>query len=354
MTICKIPNKSKLVFGSGGSKTIIAITPEKQVYKYFPILLYLFDGQNMVQELKNKFKYELYLLKKLTKYTKNKTPHIVNLYNIYYCNEIPKTFFKHCDKYIDYLLSKKPPSKECNYLYNGYPITLNKGMYIGELEFCSSGLNDEIKKIIKKPIHIIEEFLDRIIFQIVFTLEIIKKKYPYFIHGDLFIRNILCQTNNQSNKYYRYYLNNTNYDIPVTGVIVKLNDFGQAFLDKETLRKYNQNLQLRYSPYQDIFNILYDLYNGGNLGGSSLMSLTKNETKIKFIKKYFSNFMNVKIIDKIIKNNKKEHLDGDWSNAFDTNFIKLIDLSNSSQILEYMKNIYKYNEEHEIEKEFNL
>ncbi len=137
MSICKIPKNSKLLFGSGGSKTIIAITPENQVFKYFPILLYLYDGQHKVKELKDIFKYELYLLKKLTKYTKNKTPHIVNLYNIYYCDEIPKTFFKHCDKYTDYLMSKKMASKECNYLYRGYPITLNKGLYIGELEYCS-------------------------------------------------------------------------------------------------------------------------------------------------------------------------------------------------------------------------
>ena len=38
MQICKKPKKAKLLFGSGGSKTVIAITDDNQVYKYFPII----------------------------------------------------------------------------------------------------------------------------------------------------------------------------------------------------------------------------------------------------------------------------------------------------------------------------
>ena len=35
-SLCKnIPKNSKKIFGSGGSQTVIVITPDKKVYKYF-------------------------------------------------------------------------------------------------------------------------------------------------------------------------------------------------------------------------------------------------------------------------------------------------------------------------------
>lgn len=39
-SLCKsIPKGSKKVFGNGGSKTVIVITPDKKVYKYFMVLI---------------------------------------------------------------------------------------------------------------------------------------------------------------------------------------------------------------------------------------------------------------------------------------------------------------------------
>ena len=38
-SLCKsIPKGSKKVFGSGGSQTVIVITPDKKVYKYFIVI----------------------------------------------------------------------------------------------------------------------------------------------------------------------------------------------------------------------------------------------------------------------------------------------------------------------------
>jgi hypothetical protein len=245
-SICTIPKDKKLIFGSGGSKTIIAITKDKKVYKYFPIFLFLNDNIELLKELKNKFKLELEISVELTAniVNKNKSDHIVAIQQVKYCNIIPKSFFSECKSYTDYLLSKNEAPKECMYLYRNYPVTLNKGMFVGKLEYCDFTLADVIKNIIKKPIDDIKLCLDRIIFQTLFTLEVIKKKYPEFIHGDLFIRNILTKTLDNKyadkNYYLRYHLNNTVYDLPYDGVFIKINDFGNAQLNK---------LNEKYNPY---------------------------------------------------------------------------------------------------------
>jgi len=357
MSICKIPKNKKLIFGSGGSRTIIAITDDKKVYKYFPFFLYLNDNKNVFNEQKNRFKLELEILAELTAniVNKKKSDHIVALYKVKYCKEIPKTFFIECSNYVDYLLSKKKASKECMYLYQNYPVILNKGMFVGQLEYCNSTLSDAIKDIIKKPIDYIKIFLDRIIFQIFFTLEVIREKYPNFIHGDLFIRNILVKSlpDTYANKeyYLRYHLD-TIYDVPHDGVFIKFNDFGDAQLNGIN-KKYNPFFSLVHDEYRDVFSILYDLYNGNNLGANSLLSLTKNSNKIKFIKKYFSQFMNTSVLNKIIKNDKKVHLDWDWQKTYDKKFINLIELKSSKHILKLLKNIYAPDNSHKISYEYN-
>ena len=80
----------------------------------------------------------------------NKTPHIVEIYKKYYCDEIPKSFFSKCLSYTEYLLSKGKADNVCNYLYRGYPNILNKGMYIADIEYCDSTLSQELVNISKK------------------------------------------------------------------------------------------------------------------------------------------------------------------------------------------------------------
>lgn len=339
---CNIPKKAKLLFGSGGSETIIAITPKKDVYKYFPLIIKKGTPKKDIKYFVQRFKTEINNLKRLTKQFihTNKTPHLVKLLNYDYCDKIPKNIFNDCIENAIFLQSKHEPEPKCDYIYKDSNI-IGHGMYVAKLEYCDSQLNDALEKIIKKPIVQIKSFLDKLLFQIIFTLEIIRQKYPNYIHNDFFIRNILTTTNNVSkNKYNRYVLHNKIYDIPADGLFIKIGDFSMS--------KFNGYSNI----YRDWFNIIYDLYNGANHGSKSLSSLTKNFKKQQFLKKYFNQFMNVKIIDKIIKNGKKKYLDRGWNIISDPKIVKLFKLQKPSKILLYFDKLYKSSDEYEINKIF--
>lgn len=354
MSICKLQKNSKLFFGSGGSETIIAITPDKKVFKYFPIIVMLGTPKKSINDIKKEFQCEIHILQELTKKIINKklSPHLVKINHNYYCDEIPTSFFRKCAKYTKYLLDKHQTPKQCNYIYRGYPHIVASGMYVCEIEYCQSSLSDVLQLVIKKNIGFIKIFLDILLFQIFFTLEIIKQSYPMFIHNDLFIRNILVGFTGKKGKYDRYIfkskLKKYIFDVPAEYVNVKINDFGLTQLDKKTTTTYYSDYTIVHNTKRDYFNILWDLYNGGNLGSGSLSSLTKNENKQKFIKKYFSQFMNIGTLDKIVKNDKKQHLDFDWNNTLDQQFVKLIDLSTPVQFFNYFKNIFQVDDSHEI------
>jgi hypothetical protein len=324
--ICKIPKKSQFIYGNGGSTSIIVLTPDKKIYKYFTTILYKESTKLEAKEAIENSKIEIKILQML----RNLTPHIIELYDFAYCKSIPKVFFENCESYNKYLLSKKESTQNCYFIYNKFPSKVNNNMFVAHLEYCESELNKELEIIIKKSTNKIKLFLDRILFQIFFTLEIIKKKYPLFIHNDLFIRNILIKNIINNDKYIRYKINDKYYDVPATGSMIKINDFGLSYINKE-INKYES---LNCS-YKDWFNILYDIYNGNNLGSNSLINLTKNPKKILFIKNYFNNFINIKVIDKIIKNNKKNLLDWNWNLICDDKIKKLLLVKDNKEIFNY-------------------
>jgi hypothetical protein len=131
--------------------------------------------------------------------------------------------------------------------------------------------------------------------------------------------------------------------------MVKINDFGLTYINKQ-INKKNPLKCLS----NDWFNILYDIYNGNNLGSSSLMSLTKNKEKQLFIKKYFSNFINIKIIDKIIKNHKKSELDWNWKITCDNELEKILLVKNTKEIFDYFYDIFSASLENNITEIYNM
>ena len=347
--ICKIPQKSQFFYGSGGSTAIIVITPDKKVYKYFILVkTLLFDNQEEIKENMIRDKREIKILKVLTQ-LKELTPHIVELYNFAYCTKIPNILFANCDNYYNYLLTKKQTDQNCRFIYNRFPSKLNNGILVAHIEYCESSLNNELKIIIKKNIKKIKIFLDRILFQIFYSLEIIKETYPLFMHNDLFIRNILINNIYDKNNFVRYKINNKYYDLSASGVIVKINDFGLTYINKKINKYDGLNCQ-----YNDWFNILYDIYNGNNLGSNSLLSLTKNQEKQLFIKKYFNNFLNIKFIDKIIKNKKKVELDWNWLISCDKKLGKTLLVKNTKEIFNYFNDVFPTSIEHTIIKIYNI
>jgi hypothetical protein len=308
---CKLPKNAKLYFGSGGSYGIIAVL-EDIAYKYFPVLIRPGENKERIQEQINDNKYEIEVIKELTnKIIKTKlSPHLVEYYGFHKCNEIPHNIFKDCNSYTEMLVSKEKPSAKCNMLYKGYPVEVYKPMYILEMEKADGTLGGFIEGLAKQRWLNIEKVLNILFFQVFYTLETIKLVYPDYTHNDLFIRNVMYKNINYTNNdFIRYNYKNMVFDVPANILFIKINDFGMNNLSSKFHKENNLTRPFIKNPYRDYFSIIYDIYNGGNLGGKSLLKLIKNKDKIENIDKYFNKLINVKNIKKIIKNNNKRCLD---------------------------------------------
>ena len=349
----KIPPKSIKVFGSGGSNTIIVITPDHKVYKYF-ITFSKIDSntpkkyKETIQFYKNEINVQKYLTKHIVK--TNLSPHIVQLQHTLECKNSPSFFFKKCPSYQSFILTKnkKPIPTDCKYMLLGHPVILKKGFLIAELEYCPITLGQIIEQSICKSNQHLEKTLNRILFQILFTLATIQKKFPYFVHHDLFMRNVLAtELKASKNEYIRYTFGKYTFDLPANGFMCKISDFGLSDLNQ----KIHSSPLVVKSPYEDIFNILYDIYNGGNLGAQSLLSIAKqkkNKRKIQFIHTYFSRFINTKIIRTIEKKGKKNLLNWNWRQFYNIQMSKLLHVKCPSTYLKYFTKIYPTKKEHTI------
>lgn len=142
----------------------------------------------------------------------------------------------------------------------------------------------------------------------------------------MFCRNILAIRNDASpDTYIRYTINKHQYDLPASGLFIKINDFGLSQLTKS-----NRSIQ---NHYLDLFNIIYDVYNGENMGCQSIRYIIKDygmpigkfpsKTKLDAIHKkqdellepvhkYFNRFINVPAIKKAHELNKKWMIDSEW------------------------------------------
>ena len=353
---CSLPKNAKLYYGSGGSYGIIAVL-KNVAYKYFPVLIRPEDNKEKMVKQINKNKYEIEVIKELTnKIIKPKlSPHIIKFYDSHKCNSIPHNIFKDCSSYSKMLLHNYKPIKKCDMLYRGYPVKVYKPMYILEMEKADGSLEEFIEKLAKKRWNNIEKALNILFFQIFYTLENIKLIYPDYRHNDLFIRNImLINTNYIDTDYIRYHYKNLVFDVPANIIYIKLNDFGMNDLSLKFYKKNKINEPFIKNPHRDYFSIIYDIYNGENLGGKSLLSLIKNNDKIKNIDEYFNKFLNIKIIKKIIEKKHKRHLDWDWSKTLDKNVVELLGIKDSDYYLKHFVKIFPYKNEHNIVEEYGL
>jgi len=371
LKLCKIPNQKDdiYLFGSGGSKTIIVIS-KGHVYKYFPIFLYWKDNEMQKEKLKIEFEKELAIQNILTKeiLLERKTPHIVAFYQGSYCDKVPYDFFKVCPNYVDFMLKNEKSIKnipyQCDLLYRDHPQKLERGFYSMELEYCSYDLSKMMEDILKKDWIEIEFFLNRVIFQIAFTLAVLQENYPYFVHGDCFIRNILGFIVNSYKKedYILYKFQKNEFYVEANGFISKLNDFGLTQLDDYIIKHFPNFRKLVKNPKMDMFCFLIDIYNGPNLGSKSMIKLIEDSKKskkqkkdlIKKINEYFKTFINVDIIQKIKKNPIKDiHLKWDWSSTLDNNVSDLYGAKTPKEVLEIVKNRFKKVENMNIVEIFN-
>ena len=198
-----------------------------------------------------------------------------------------------------------------------------------------------------------EMFINRVIFQYSFTMCAIYTILPTYIHNDMFLRNIMArvETKYTENDFVEYICknksifdgNNSKVDsdddssndmifyLPANGICIKINDFGYSLalpdigdkiLHKDFLNRtkcvdefteHQPYMSTDNSHNSDTFNFLHDLYDGENVGQDSLMTLIKNNTKIKnkvkiihSIKNTIKHYLDIDIIDKINKINKTE------------------------------------------------
>jgi len=243
--------------------------------------------------------------------------------------------------------------------------TMLDGIY---LESCTETISNYFNNVILNDKHSIdtiaincEMFINRVIFQYSFTMCAIYTILPTYIHNDMFLRNIMArvETKYTENDFVEYICKNESknerknsnlesgddssdnsgdnsgddmiFYLPANGICIKINDFGNSLAlpeigDKILHKDYLNRTKCvdeftEHQPYMstdnshnsDTFNFLHDLYDGANMGQDSLMTLIKNNTKIKnkvkiihSIKNTIKHYLDIDIIDKINEINKKE------------------------------------------------
>jgi len=344
---CSIDDTDKVLFGDGGSSSIVIITKDKKVYKIFTLYNFILDIEldNQIKNNNKRVNNEIKIYELLTKkiIDENISNHIVKYIYSNNCNNA-KSLFKKCPKsYVEFMkLTEDQKTKMCEQFFRGYPHNkINNKYKVVEIEHCDYSCADFIRDVSKLPEIAMEKYLDIFFFQIIYTILSIQKVFPYFTHNDLFMRNILGLREKDNQNYYTYKFNNKTYYLPQKKFFPKINDFGLTNLNN----KY-KNVKLYKSEYKDIYNIIFDVYNGGNLGSTSLYELCKdNPDKVNFLKLYFSNYFNVDIIDEY-KTKSNIQMNWNWSNILDNEFLKSIEMKNPYNLLnEYFYNIFgKINE----------
>jgi hypothetical protein len=185
------------------------------------------------------------------------------------------------------------------------------------IEYCETDMDaflreylTQIKKF--KSVKYISRMVYRlhiIIFQIIFTLGIIKSDYPGFLHGDFFLRNILLRdiSSFSESDCVAYHYKNKIFYLPANGPSVKINDFGMTVIANKiepnvfdprsdprlAFNSYNYD---PFSEKTDLYNFFIDMYRIILYLGEEF-DIPKD--KIGPIVETLDNFFDTKAIDKI-------------------------------------------------------
>lgn len=319
----KIIKSNKQIFsGSGGSHNIIIIHNDIAIKIIPEVNKHPLEKTKRDNDQKE-IKYYILFTNELI--LQDITPHIVGYYSHYKLFDIEPIFPKKCLtisqklllslKKIDYVKETVCRMKE---EYENKIIMSRADILI--LEKCDATISKETYNIIntknKNKYKLLVEFIHRTIFQFMYSMACIQKKYPHFIHNDMFLRNILgvYETEFNDNDCVEYIWNNESYYLPANGFYLKINDFGYSLNPPKIVSTVLTDI--KFNPLgsmweyddqkRDIYTFLYDYYDGANLGNSSIMNIIGNKSyKIKkFIRKQFAKYINVQLIDKIHKNSR--------------------------------------------------
>jgi hypothetical protein len=311
------------MYGSGGSHNIII----KALYQNYTLIIKIipldFYHNTKIKPDFDKLEIKFYQFFTQKYLLTNRTPNIVGIYNYQHCSHIEKLIKDKllkasCPSFQERLTKKKLNQTEAdNYLCD---ILLRKEMKLitsdydmALLEYCDwdmeSFLHHHLSRIkkAKNPKDIfysqegLTESLEVIIFQIIFTLAIIKDDHPGFLHGDLFLRNILIKRIHTSTTkaYNIYHYRGKKFYIRANGPMAKINDFGMTIIANEIgPNVFDPNTDPRlmfnatnydcFSKKTDSYNFFSDLH-WTILGLSALLNIPKRKINpiSKMISKYF-------------------------------------------------------------------
>ena len=234
---CLINDDDVLLFGDGGSTAIVVITKDKRIYKIFTLYNYLLnvDLKNDIKRNNKMVDNEINIIKLITEniVNKNISHHYVKYIGSNNCTNASLLFNKCPKSYIEFMkIDDEKKTKMCKMFYKRYPGAILDNKYkVVEVEYCDYSCSDFIKNVSLLSIFEMETYLDIFFFQIIYTIVLTQKKYPYFVHGDLFIRNILGTKEKDNGNYYVYKFNNKKYFVPQKNFFPKINDFGLTNLN---------------------------------------------------------------------------------------------------------------------------
>jgi hypothetical protein len=137
---------------------------------------------------------------------------------------------------------------------------LNSGIMTGEPTFIlmEAGQINFIDFCKKASTHVDVWIIKSIIWMVIYTIMIIRKKYPKFKHGDLYARNIVLYMDAdfiEADQLGRgYYLKIDDYNIPYIGIIPKIIDYELSMLDDKLYANYKLQIDT-----DDILQLLFDI-----------------------------------------------------------------------------------------------
>jgi len=123
---CYIDDTDIVLFGEGGSTSIIVITKDKRVYKIFTLYNYILDINldKQIRDNNKRVNNEIKIYELLTKniIDKDISKHIVRYINSNKCNNA-KTLFKKCpNSYVEFIkLDQDQKTKMCDQLFRNHP-----------------------------------------------------------------------------------------------------------------------------------------------------------------------------------------------------------------------------------------
>jgi hypothetical protein len=250
-----------------------------------------------------------------------------------------------------------------------YPQLLERDFDLCYVEYCPTSIDKEFETLINKSCDIdkkildVSAFLNRVVFQFMFTMCAIYERYPSFIHNDCFLRNILAVNDikYKQTDYVEYVIINKKgeqkkYYMPANGICIKLNDFGYSFAMPEIGDKLSFEEKIYMSKFitdktrapnfthtnkykSDIWNFLYDLYNGSNFGAYSCMTTIKQskqspEEKTKLqncVKTIMNTYIDTDVVDKVKERDSYNLLYGLWN---------IINIPELQQTIQYPENYF--------------